>query len=622
MKNITTHLIGAAAAVSFCSPIVAQENYNPLEEIVVVSNRTPVPLRQIATSVSVITAEAIRAHGNTSLTDVLRQSPSMGVSSSGGIGSITNLRIRGEEGFRTLTLFDGLKLSDPSGTQVAPQLEHLLSNGIERVEILRGPQGLHYGADAGGVISISSLQSEEGLNASIDTQAGRFGTSQTSANIGGASEQADFFLSFSDFETDGYNRRESDNVLADDDGYENTTLHARVGFDVTDNFRVDLVHRNVEGETEFDGCFTPFFTTVHDCQSNYDLEATRLAAKYSAGGLVHSLAYAKTETDRKDFTAGNPGFSSAGELERWEYIGTATELNGFDLIFGFDLEEETNNGVDRDNEGYYLELLSDFSDSLFFTAGARHDENDDFGNHTSYRISAAYLYELNSGNTLKFKSSYGTGFRAPSPFEVAYNAGAFAFPPASLTALAEETSEGFELGVEYFFGGRSKVELVLFEQEVENAILFDVIGFSGYTQDTGTAESKGFELNGEVTLSDNWLLSANYTYNDTERPNGQQRQRRPEELANIGVMYQALNDKLKVNAFYRISKDAIDEAFGSPVPFALDDFEVLDITASYAINDSIEIYARLENALDEDYQEIVGFNSANKASYVGVRFNF
>jgi|TARA_B110000238_G_scaffold200680_1_gene251795 vitamin B12 transporter len=618
MKIITALLLGTATAASSCSPLLAQSDGNQLEEIVVVANRIPLPLRQIATSISVINAEEIAAHGNTSLTNVLRQLPSIGISSNGGAGTTTSLRIRGEEGFRTQTRFDSLKLADPSGTQVGPQLQHLLSAGIGRVEVLRGPQGLSYGADAGGIINISSLQTEESFTANIDAQGGSFGTQQLAANIGGAIEKADFFVSLSDFETDGFNTRDSDSVLADDDGYENTTIHARLGFDITDDLRLDVTHRNVQGETQFDGCFSG--GPVHDCASDYDLEASRLGLEYTVGGFTHSLAFSITETDRENYTLGNSSFTAAGDLERWEYIGAATELNGFDVIFGFDLEQESNNGVNRDNEGYYIELLSDFSDNFYVTAGVRQDENDDFGSHTSYRISAAYLVELSSTDTLKFKSSFGTGFRAPSPGEVAYNAGAFAAPPASLVILKEEQSEGYELGFEYFSGNDTRLELVLFNQEVEDAIFFDLVGFSGYLQDIGNSESKGYELSGEYTLNNRWRLTANYTHNETERPNGLQRRRRPEELANIGVMYKALNDKLKINAFYRTSSDAIDEQFGSPV--ALEDFEVLDITASYSVSDAIEIYGRLENALDENYQEIIDFNSADRASYIGVRLNF
>jgi len=618
MKKITSALICASTAISICSPLHAQSSSNLLEEIVVVANRIPLPLRQIATSISVIDAEEIEAHGNTSLSNVLRQLPSIGVSSNGGAGTTTSLRIRGEEGFRTQTRFDGLKLADPSGTQVGPQLQHLLSAGIGRVEVLRGPQGLSYGADAGGIINISSMQTEESLSANFDAQGGSFGTRQLAANIGGATQKADFFLSLTDFETDGFNSRDSDNLLADDDGYENSTFHGRAGFDITDEIRIDLTHRRVDGETEFDGCFSA--GTVHDCTSDYELEASRIGVQYNIDGFSHSLAYSDTNTDRENYALGTSSFTAAGELQRWEYIGTATELNGFDVIFGFDLEKESNNGVERDNEGYYLELLSDFSEDFFITAGVRQDENDDFGSHTSYRVSAAYLLDLSSTDILKFKTSFGTGFRAPSPGEVAYNAGAFAFPPASGVTLKEESSEGFEIGLEYFSGSRVRAEFVLFNQDVEDAIFFDLAGFSGYLQDIGSSESKGYELNGEVTLSEHWQLSANYTHNETERPNGLQRRRRPEELLNIGVMFTALNNKLKINAFYRSSGDAIDERFGSPV--RLDDFEVLDMTASYSVSDSIEVYGRLENAFDESYQEIIDYNSADRASYVGVRLNF
>ncbi|MES2604735.1 MAG: TonB-dependent receptor plug domain-containing protein, partial [Pseudomonadota bacterium] len=100
-----------------------------------------------------------------------------------------------EEGFRTLTILDGMRLSDPSNTQIQPQLEHLLSSGVERVEVLRGPQGLGYGADAGGVLNISSRQSTSGLRGGLDAQAGSFDTRQLAGNASGGNDRADYFLS-------------------------------------------------------------------------------------------------------------------------------------------------------------------------------------------------------------------------------------------------------------------------------------------------------------------------------------------------------------------------------------------------------------------------------------------
>ena len=91
-------------------------------------------------------------------------------------------------------------------------------------------------------------------------------------------------------------------------------------------------------------------------------------------------------------------------------------------------------------------------------------------------------------------------------------------------------------------------------------------------------------------------------------------------LMNIGLAYTALDDRLKINGFYRVSRDATDEIFGSPVD--LDDFEVLDISARYRITDNFSIYARLENAFDEDYEEITGFYSPDRAAYLGFKLNF
>ena len=593
---------------------------NPLEEIIVVANRVPVPLKQIGTSISVLNEQKIQAYGNSALADVIRQLPAIGVSRSGGMGTQTSLRIRGEEGFRTLVLFDGMKLSDPAGTQVGPKLAHVMSAGIDKIEVLRGPQGLSYGADAGGVINISSRRDIEGLSGSLDGQSGSFGTDQLAASIGGGNDIADFYVTATDFETDGFNTRPSDAALMDDDGYSNTVVHARAGFSLGESLRFDIVHRDVQGETEFDGCFSG--ATVHDCDSDYDLEATRISASYTNVNMSHSLAYSSTDTERQNYALGLPGFSAVGELDRVEYIGNLNKLSGFDLVFGADLEEELVNGETRDNEGYYLDVLSDFSDSLFFTAGVRQDENDDFGSHTSYRFSTAYLIDLSNGNTLKFKASFGTGFRAPSLSEIAYNSGFFAYPPASLVDLKEENSEGFEIGAEYFIGNDLRLEAVYFDQEVEDAIYFDAASFSGYLQDLGVSTSEGFELTANYSLNPNWQLQGNYTFNETKRPNGQQRVRRPEKLANVGVSYTGLNDRLNLNAFYRISKDAVDAFFGSPVDYALDDFEVLDITASFTLTQSIEIYARIENAFDEDYQEILDYNSPERASYIGIRASF
>lgn len=608
-------------SIQFANAQTAAQANSKLEQIIVTSSRIETPLRQIGTSVAVLTAQDIAANGSTSLIDVLRTLPSISVTNTGGAGQISNLRIRGEEGYRTLTLIDGIKISDPSVTQVQPQLEHLMSSGIESVEVLRGPQGLHYGADAGGVLNIRTLQSSQALRSHIDMSSGTFGTTQLAGNISGGNARADAFVSGVKFKTDGFNTRVSDKILADDDGYDNTSFHARFGFNTSEDLRLELVHRDTEGDTEYDGCFNAAdFSTVHDCDATFGQQASRVSAVLSTGYGSHSLAYSTTQTDREYFALELASFASAGELQRLEYIGELRNPESFHLVYGVDKEEEHNNAETRDQLGYYVEYLSDFSEQFYFTAGVRRDDNDDFGQHTSYRISAARLFELDAAQTIKLRGSYGTGFRAPSPYEASYNRGPYASAPASTTSLKEELSEGYEIALEYFNDTGLHLEAVYFDQRIEDAIYFDSTAYSGYLQDTGESVSDGVELSARLPLGLQWLVQGNYTYNPTARPDGSQRRLRPRNLGNVQLTWHSADERLRVNGFYRLSQNTKDALGGLPV--AIDDTATADLSASFALRPSIELYGRIENLLDEDFEEVLGYYAAGRAAYVGVRVNF
>lgn len=588
------------------------------EEVVVTANRIPVPLRQIGTSVSVITAERIEAYGNLSLTDVLRQMPAVQVSRAGAAGQTTSLRIRGEEGFRTLAIMDGIRLSDPAATQVGPVLEHVLSSGINRVEILRGPQGLAYGADAGGVMNISTFTADEGLQGGIDIQAGRFDTRQYSGNLGGRKGQADFFVSASRFDTEAYNTFVPDRIDRDKDGYENDSIHLRAGYNLNQLWRSELVHRRVDGAARFDNCFSATLNG-HDCEGRYNFDATRLSLSYHNELYTHAFSWNHTETERENLSSGEFSFGSEGKMERWEYIGSAS-LSWGRLAFGADHENTRYDILSRDNTGVFAEYLSNFSDRLYLTAGIRHDDNDDFGNNTSHRFSAAWLTDLPEDSTLKFKASLGTGFRAPSPYEISYNSGPWAYAPASETILKQETSEGWEAGMEYLRGDKLRLELVWFDQDVEDAIEFDSSNWSGYLQLDGRSNSRGLELSTEIRLGEQWQLTGNYTYNHTELPDGQQRLRRPRNLFNTGLSWRSREERVDLHAFLRVSRNAVDQSGVERVP--LDDFEVLDFSARYHLSDTLQLYARVENVLDKDYQEVFNYYTPGRAAYVGFRMQF
>lgn len=605
-------------AVGACPAALAAAQ---LEEVVVTSSRIPMALREVGTSISVVTQEEIGQLGFTSLYDVLRTQPGVSVTNTGGTGSAAALRIRGEEGYRTLVLLDGIDISDTSGPQVSPRFEHLLSSGIQRVEILRGPQGLMYGADAGGVVSITTISPTQGLGGEVSAEGGRYDSRQVAANLGGGSEVVDFNLSGTDYRTDGFNARTTDTRLGDKDGYDNSTLNARLGFNATEALRLSLVGRTVDGENHFDDCYTTDTGEPTDrCSDDYEQQAWRMAADYSAGRFTHQLSHNSSDTDRSFYSAGQFSFGTKGQLERSSYLGSFGYSDGLRLVYGVDLERQSiDDGASdetRDQNGYYLEYQGGFGDRVFVTAGTRYDDNDDFGTHSSYRVSGAYLIPLNDGE-LKLKSAYGTGFRAPSLYEISYNSGSFAYPPASNTTLKEEQSEGYDLGLSWLASSGVYLEAVYFDQKVEDEIYFDQADYSGYLQRSGDTDSSGVELVAQWPVTQNLSLNTNYTFNDTKTSTGSRRPYRPEHLANLGLNWQLLNDDLALGAAWRSSRGAQD-IDGSQ----LDDYQVLELTANYQLTPGLQVYGRLENALDEDYQEVPTYNTSSAAAYAGVRYAF
>jgi vitamin B12 transporter len=593
---------------------------NPLEEIVISSSRVGTPLREVGTSVSVMLEDEILQRGFLTLPDLLRTQPSVAASNNGGSGKATSVRIRGEEGFRTMVLIDGMDIADPSTPQVSPRLEQLLTSGIERIEILRGPQGLMYGADAGGVITLRSATPRDGLGGNVAVETGSFGTEQLTARVGGDFDKVDFLISAADFSTDGFNSRDTDIAPADDDGYDNRTLHARAGWSINESLRLEAVARSVEGGNAYDSCFTASFTPSDDCNDDFQQDSWRLGATLERGSWQQEISYSDSRVDREFFAEGSAFFRALGGIRRASYLGSYKHSDALTLVYGIDSERESidDGSVDRarDQTGAYAEYQGRFANSLTVTAGLRHDDNEDFGDYTSYRISGAWVRSLGEGE-LKLKSAYGTGFRAPSLFEISYNRGPFALPPASDTRLVEESSAGYDLGLAWASATGIYFEATWFDQQVDDLITFDPTGFSGYLQASGRSDSRGVELIANMPLTSHVALTSNYTWNRTETPDGEQRAFRPEQLLNIGLSYAGFNERLRLGANLRGSADAVDTEGAS-----VDDYLLVDINASYVFPAGLTVYGRLENALDEDYQEIPSYNTAGQAAYAGIRYEF
>lgn len=617
MKKISTLTLLTLGSVNALSAHAS----NKLEEIIVTSSRIEMPLREVATSVSVVTKEEIQIRGFSGLADVLRYEPGISVANNGGPGKATEVRIRGERGYRTKVFIDGIDVTDTSTPQSGPNFENMLSSGIDRIEILRGPEGLMYGADAGGIINVSTARPETGFAGGVNVEGGRFDTQQYAGNVAGGSEIVDFALSGARFETDGFNALTTDNILQDDDGYENSTVHGRTGWNITDSLRAELVGRTVEGNNDYDNCSLPItYDRTDKCTNDFDQDSARIALLHQGKEFANTVSANENKTDRRFYTEGVNDYSYKGELQKFDYLGSWKQSDTLTMIYGADLEKQSiDDGItddDRDQEGYYLEYKGSFTQSIYLTAGARYTDNEDFGTKTTYRTGAVYLKEAGEGE-FKLKGTYGTGFRAPSLAEISYNNSPNAYPPASETELGAEDSKGYDLGVAYYANSGWYVDAVYFDQTINDEIYFDLIDFSGYLQGEGDSSSRGVELISEVPVHEMVALTGNYTYTDTQDSEGEQRLRTPENMANLGVRVSPWNGRLTINLNYRIARDTADDING-----AIDDYEVLDLSTSYQVLDALEVYGRIENLTDENFQEIPNYNTAGAAGYAGLRYTF
>ena len=609
---LVSALSGSCIAIAQDSSSSAAADVGEVEEVVV-SSRTPDLIDQIGVSVSVIDEDTMRSLAYPDLASLLDTQPGVTVTMDGGYGKAAAVRIRGEEGYRTRIVLDGINIADPSSPQVSPRIEHLVSSGLTRAEILRGPQGLLWGADAGGVILMSTTDAvaESGVEGYVEAGSDDF--YQGAINGVLSTDQLTASVSLSQLETDGFNAREIDSVHPDRDGYENTTLHGALSWAISDEMSLNFAATDISGDNEYDGCYdTATFALIHDCDDEYEQQAWRGALSYASDQHTVELSYASSDTERAFFSAGVLSYETEGETNTTSLTGAWRLTDNTRLTYGLDQEEQSLSDAStdwsRDNTGIYLEAQQRFGRGVM-TVGWRHDDNDDFGEFDSWRVSGRYDLD-GMGEGWALRAAIGTGFRAPSLYEIAYNNGPFAYPPASSAPLLEEESEGWEVAVLGTLG-KLDIELIWFDQEIDNEIIFDLAGYSGYLQTTGTSSSEGLEIIATLPLSERWRIEGNFTSLDAKQQNGNDRAYRPDQTGQVSVVW--TRSTLRARVTGRYTGDATD-----PFMTSIDDTFTLDLSAQWDLSERWALEARVLNVTDHDDQQLPGYYVPGMTAYAGV----
>jgi vitamin B12 transporter len=616
---------------------MAQET-SPHPEVVVSASRIPVPAREAGAAVSVITEEELEDRQVRIVSDVLRDIPGVAVNRSGTMGSLTQIRIRGAEGNQTLVLIDGIEVNNPAGGSEF-QFQNLLNAEIARIEVLRGPQSALWGSDAiGGVINIITKSPKKGWSMTARGEGGSCDTMEGLAHIGYGGKKFYLSATVNGFDTEGISIADEDNGNTERDGYRNLTGRFKAGFKPARNLAFEFVGMQVDSELEND--FSAAVVNVIDGDTTsetlqtYGLAKAKLTLMNGAWEHIVRATYAKDESEFFD-GSGNNTFSAHGKKVKFDYqtniLFATPKFAKAEHTVTFAAEQEkdeqfTNSGffgpdtVSVKNYGYVSEYRVALWDRLFLSAALRFDDNDDlFDNAVTWRTTAAYDHKPWG---TRLHGSVGTGVKNPTLFEL------FGFTPtfSGNPNLTQESALGVDIGIEKsFLGGKAKADVTLFANWIK-----DLISGAGNTAVNlpGTSKTRGMEVTLTAKPHPRLRLDASYTFTHAEDSDGNRLVRRARHIAsanaryrfnimgrpataNLGVRYNGPQDDTVFNSFFPVDIKRVE----------LDGYTLVNAAFSWQVTDRLQIFARGENLLDENYQEVFGYGAPGISAFAGLRLS-
>lgn len=616
--SLTSKYLGRTALIGvlvfgFATPVLAQEgNRTVLEPVIVEGSRLGQTASEIGSSVSVITAEDIERLGFDFALDAVAAAPGVTINSNGAFGGSATVRIRGASSEQTLVLVDGVAVNDPTSPGGGFNFARLDTENIERIEVLKGPQSTLWGTDAiGGVVSITTKRPEPGLGGAVFGEYGSFNTFRGGASVENANETGDFRLALVGTSTDGISKADEDNGNGEEDAYDALTLSAKGGLNIREA-RVSADVLWTDAEAEFDSFSGGAQGSVADGDETSETEELSANLSITAplldGRLENLLLIGYSDIKRENFSNGAPSFDAEGDRVVYRYQGTLSVNEMNTLAFGAEREESSSDEEDTSIDGLFV--LYEFKpvEDLTLTGGLRMDDHERFGSETTGRLAAAY----NPTETLTLRTSWGQGFKAPTIFQTTFFCCDAERPNADLQA---ETSEAFDVGMDWRSAdGRAEASITYFDQDSENQIDFS-FAIGGY-ENIAVVESQGVELYGGYQFTDWLTVSADYAYIDAQDGDGDALARLPEHSGDITVSIDpegAFSGALLVR--YNGEEPNTN---GS----TLDSWTRVDLTGSCDFSDRIELFGRIENLLDEEYQQILGYGTPGLSGSVGVRLRY
>ncbi len=571
--------------------------------VVVTATLEPEEEERLPASVVVLDAGEIEARQANDLPELLAAVPGLAVVQAGPPGQQTSVFARGAESEQVLLLWNGIQLNDPFFGGANWQFVPL--DGVERVEVARGPFSALYGSQAlGGVVQVVTGP-EAGTR--LRLEAGEDGYRRGSVAASHAAGRARFDLAGS--------LRRGGGPLANDD-FDGEDLVARARWTVRPGLTAGVLARLGEAETGIPlsgGLPSPRRSIAWQERE----VALPIAFERGRWGVEGQLSRARFEAAFRD--PDDPfGFVSSdtdGEATRGRAV--ATFRPGEDAWIAFGAEAERLEVGNRSSFGTNLDGARQETWALFaqasrtfgrltLDAGARRDDNDVYGAETSFRAGAV----VDFAGGLRLRGSWGESFRAPS-------LGELFFPGSGNPELSPETGESAELGLEIRRGG-FRGGLTGFSTRQRELIDFDFATFRNVN--VGRARSRGVEAEAGWTGGAAAVRAAATWLDAEDRASGLPLLRRPEWSGSLVGTWTPGPWTASLEGRYVGDRPDVD-----PVTFARaasPSYVRVDLAARYRLRPWLDPYARIENLFDREYAEALGFPAPGRTVIGGVGFTF
>ncbi|MCL1925840.1 MAG: TonB-dependent receptor [Syntrophorhabdaceae bacterium] len=471
----------------------------------------------------------------------------------------------------------------------------------------------------------------------LSAEGGSYRTFNEHAWLGGSASIFNYSLDISRTDTSGFSAANEKRGNTERDGYASTTLSTRVGVTPSRNFDADLVLRYINSAFDLDnfggaGGDDPNSTgrtkkLFLRAQSRLSLFNDLWEQKFGFSLSDHNQKFRNDTDAAHPFDLDRSTYDGQIVKFDWQHNLYLHETNT--LTLGVETKRETANST------YYSESMwgpysDDFAkqyarttsfyiqdqirlwDSWFTTLGARVDDHNRFGTKSTFRAASSYLFRETS---TRIKGSYGTGFKAPSLYQLYSSYGDI--------NLAPEKSAGWDAGIEQsFLQERLTFGITYFSNNFKNLVDFDS-ATSKYVN-VGKAKSEGVEATLHGKLTEDLSLRAGYTYTDAKDKTTDERLlRRPRNKVAFGTNYRFLaKGNVDLEVIWMDNRDDFDYSSYPSSRVKLNSYTLVNLAASYGITKNITLLGRIKNLFDKNYEEVFGYGTQRFSIYGGIRLSF